>query len=235
MTDTYALFDFAGTLADLVPSTESIYGALIFHETGIKVEDGLLLSRIDSLVSTLPAYSSVLIRSKSQKYQYYNIYNQHILQGLGLIHKISPEAVYAQFSRTKRHWQLKKGVLDIFYELSGLQIKIGILSNFDSHLVSIVADLLGPNHLPDYLHISQSEGHEKPSPEFYRTFFEKYNIDPLKCTYFGDSYLLDFLPATKLGMQAYLLDESNRFPWLSPTIPKITSSLNILKNKINQL
>jgi FMN phosphatase YigB (HAD superfamily) len=80
------------------------------------------------------------------------------------------------------------------------------------------------------LHISQTEGIEKPDPRFYRSFFDRYRIAIEDSFYVGDSYVLDFLPATGIGLKTWLLDEGGLYPYC----PDAIGSLDELLQRIPQ-
>ena len=95
-------------------------------------------------------------------------------------------------------------------------------------LRQIVYERLDLGKVVDYLHVSQHEGFEKPDPRFYLGFFEKHYIPVERSCYLGDSYVLDFLPATKIGLRAWLLDEVGMYGHCPETVRQISDLLCLL-------
>ena len=219
------VFDFAGTLADLQPSSATMLCSYI-HEnydfTLVQEEADKAFSCIDKQLF----YSSVKITDFENKSKFYQQYNDNILKHLALFDLVdnSKNQLFNYFISQKRHWVLKSDVLPTMEELKKRGLQVGIVSNFDSKLFEIVKQL-EIHHLIDYLHISQDEGCEKPQLEFYQSFFKRYALDPKETLYCGDSYILDFLPAKALGVKGVLLDPGRNYPQRVEIIRKISNIL----------
>lgn len=216
----FALFDFADTLAELQPSRQSIVSDYIERISGIKVRTNVI-SRCYKAVDFMMQYSAVHTRSTAQRTAFYLEYNRYLLGLLGVSHLIDPGGLFSVFDQPKKHWQLKCRVRDTLLELRQRGYRIGIISNFDSRLETIIYDHLNLAGTVDYVHTSQNEGVEKPNPKFYLSFFEKYGVAIEHSFYVGDSYVLDFLPATGIGLKTWLLDEADLYPHFPEAINNI--------------
>lgn len=216
----YVLFDFADTIAELVPSREKIINDFIFSNSRIKIDEELI-SKAYLQVSTSMPYSSVITRTNEQRLAYYEEFNRAMFINLGILHKVDPKDLINNFQKTKAHWILKVGVTDLFLKLKNLEYKIGILSNFDTRLSEIINNNLRINNYIDFMHISQSEYLEKPNILFYESFFSKNAIKIEESIYIGDSYFLDYLPANKLNLTCFLLDEKNNYPFVNNRIQSL--------------
>lgn len=215
-----ALFDFADTLAELQPSRQDIVADYIERVSGIRV--GIdAITRSYKAVDLFMQYSSVYTRSKEQRAEFYWEYNRHLLALLGVSHLADPAGLFAAFGERKAHWQLKLGARDTLGELRRRGYRIGIISNFDTRLEQLVYDHLGLASVVDYLHISQSEGLEKPDPRFYLSFFERNGVALKSSFYVGDSYVLDFLPAAGIGLKTWLLDDAGLYPYCPDAITSV--------------
>ena len=64
-------------------------------------------------------------------------------------------------------------------------------------------------------------GLEKPDCSFYESFFEFSNYNKNETIYVGDSYLLDYLPAKRIDLDVYLLDENNLYQHIPERIKSI--------------
>ena len=132
-TASYALFDFADTLAELWPSRQHIVGAHIQQLTELCVP-AEHIARCYKAVDVLMHYSSIHIRTAEQRAAFYLEYNKHLLALLGVQHRVAPESLLEAFARSEKHWILKDGVKETFSELHHRGYKIGIISNFDERL-----------------------------------------------------------------------------------------------------
>jgi len=205
----YVLFDFADTLVELAPRREVIISKYIFENGNARIDPTIIDRTIKELSVVLP-YSSVKINIQEQRKKFYAEFNKAMFIILSVDHLVNSNNLYESFIQNKSHWQLKAGALDTLKTLKRLSYKIGIISNFDSCLNDIVYNHLGLSEFVDYLYVSQTEGFEKPDTNFYLNFFKKYSIPMKNSIYIGDSYHLDFIPANKIGLKTFLIDENNR-------------------------
>lgn len=212
-----ALFDFANTLAELVPGRVDIVRNYIAEVAGILVEAQYIKYAYQALDMYMP-YSSVAICSAEQKQIFYDRYNKRLLDHLALSHIVDSTGMHGAFLAAKPHWHLKSGVIEALTEIRASGWQIGIISNFDGNLENLLSEQLGISHLVDYLHVSQVEGCEKPEPDFYLGFFSRHQIKIDETVYVGDSYILDFLPAKKLGLRVWLIDEDGFFGFMPDSI-----------------
>ncbi|MDD5389276.1 MAG: HAD-IA family hydrolase [Gallionellaceae bacterium] len=224
-----ALFDFADTLAELQPNRQDIVVDYIERVGGIQVDPDTI-TRAYKAVDLLMPYSSVKTTTPEQRVDFYRDYNRQLFALLGVSHRADPSGLITAFCKRKAHWQLKPGARDTLVTLRERGYHIGIISNFDSRLEHLVYDYLGLGDTVDYLHISQTEGVEKPDPRFYLGFFERHGLSIERSVYVGDSYTLDFLPATGIGLRAWLLDEAGLYPHLPEAIRSIGDLSGLVPN-----
>lgn len=213
----FALFDFAGTLAELVPSRVDVVRNYISSSAGICIEEKHVKYAYQTVEMLYP-YSSVSIRSLREKKEFYDVFNRKLLECLGVSHLVDPDGIYDAFVNSKAHWCLKTGVYKTLVELKALGWRIGVISNFDSNLEELVCNELGLVQIVDYFHVSQVEGDEKPNVSFYRSFLDRHGIGVDDAVYIGDSYVLDFLPARELGLRAWLVDEDGFYTHMLESI-----------------
>jgi putative hydrolase of the HAD superfamily len=108
-----------------------------------------------------------------------------------------------------------------------IDIPKAILSNFNSSLKDHVEAVFGKNIFSTIIG-SEKEGVGKPSLKFYERALTILNIDPAKIIYIGDSLKLDIIPASKVGIDSWLIDRDNNFTYFDKRI----NSLQELKNII---
>ena len=152
---------------------------------------------------------------------FYMDFNSHWLYSLGVIpNQEILLSIYNQCSYLP--WQTFS---DTGY-LKEIKHSVSILSNFNNSLDEHIN-----NFFPDTFEsviVSEKEKVRKPQIEFYQLAVERLNVPPSEILYVGDSIKLDIEPAEKMGINAWLIDRTNNFPYFQKRI----KSLNELKNMI---
>jgi putative hydrolase of the HAD superfamily len=100
----------------------------------------------------------------------------------------------------------------VFARLREQGLVLGIASNYDARLRSVVAghDAMAP--LADRQVISAAVGHRKPSRRFFDEVARVAGCEPSEILLVGDDLENDYEGATAAGMQAVLLDPDGRHP-----------------------
>ena len=88
-------------------------------------------------------------------------------------------------------------------------VELGIVSNFDSRLFSVMRGL-GIDKLFDTVTIASLAKAAKPASKIFEIALEKHAVDPGEAMHVGDSVRDDVEGATKAGMTGVLLDRSGR-------------------------
>jgi len=199
------IFDFANTLAELRPFNHELLQQYIYQITGLQIDNKTIQSAYLNLDAILP-YSSVSIRTRSDRIDFFNAYNHNLLVLLGARHLINPKDIYLLFSETKRHWAPKQGIEQYIADLFESGHRLYILSNFDSNLESVVHSHCARVHKCFTSIISSQQCElEKPNPQFYNYFLEKEHLSIRDCIYIGDNYYLDYLPCQQIGLKSYII------------------------------
>ena len=220
------MFDFADTIARLSPSKEELLQKFIKNEIDLDVPIAKI-AEVYQYATNLIFYSSVAIKELDKKQEFYNEFNNSIISLLGLSHLLDSSKLFAHFKEHGQHWILKNEVKDLFIELKDNGYLLSLVSNFDTRLY----DVLDKMHISDYfdsIFVSQEVGLEKPDVGFFKLPLKHHQIESQNSFFIGDSYLLDYLPSSRLGINAILLDE-NRFYGL---VKNRISNLRELKNII---
>ena len=191
---TTVLLDFVNTIGFLDPSREEILEKFC-KVNNLNLPDLQKVRKAFLLTDNCYPYSSVNISRFEQKQEFYSQYNKELFKNLNLTNS---EGFFSYYHLQSKSWKLDDEVPPLFEFLKSSNIKVGVLSNFDKNLESILDELNILDQL-DYLHVSQSVGIEKPDPLFYKSAIKKYNIDTSTALYIGDSYFLDYIPAQVLG------------------------------------
>ena len=106
-------------------------------------------------------------------------------------------------------WKLFPDTVPTLTRLKERQIELGIISNFDSRLFTVLRGL-GIAELFATVTISSLAHAAKPSPKIFQLALEKHALDPEEALYVGDSVHDDVEGATKVGLRAVLLDRQGK-------------------------
>ena len=98
---------------------------------------------------------------------------------------------------------------------------LGLASNYDHRLMSVLRGHPELEPLSDRVLISSQIGVRKPGAEFFRILAEVSKCRPDEIMLVGDDLENDYLGATAAGMHAVLLDPLGRHP----DMPKRVESL----------
>ena len=113
------------------------------------------------------------------------------------------DAVYEEFTRPGI-WQLAPGVTQVLSALTQAGIRLGIVSNFDRRLYSILKTL---DVLDQFEHIiiSSEVGADKPSPRIFEEVLRRFQVGPKEVLHVGDEEQIDGVGARSAGISAFVL------------------------------
>ena len=103
-------------------------------------------------------------------------------------------------------WKLAEGASDTLNTLRERGYELAVLSNNDSRLRTVLADLQIDQAF-DHLFISSEMGCEKPDMEIFRKVEAATDKKPAEILHLGDSHSRDFLGARHAGWSALLYGE----------------------------
>ena len=115
-------------------------------------------------------------------------------------------------------WKLFPEVLPTLKDLRSRGLELGIVSNFDSRLFTVLRGL-GIADLFDTVTISSLAQAAKPSPKIFELALEQHAVEPGEAMHVGDSVRDDVEGATKAGLAAVLLARQGKTA--PPGIPVI--------------
>lgn len=118
------------------------------------------------------------------------------------------ESVYDKF-RDSAGWVLFPETADVLQILKSRGLKLGLVSNFDSRVYSVMRalDIL---HYFDSVTISSEAGFAKPSPKIFEAAVQSLNMRPSEILLVGDNLSDDVEAGERVGLQAVLVDRENR-------------------------
>jgi putative hydrolase of the HAD superfamily len=102
-------------------------------------------------------------------------------------------------------WQLFPETAQTLAALKAHGVELGIISNFDSRLFSVIRGL-GLADMFDTVTISSLAQAAKPAPKIFQLALDKHAVDPEEALHIGDSLRDDVEGARKAGLHSLLLD-----------------------------
>jgi putative hydrolase of the HAD superfamily len=129
------------------------------------------------------------------------------------------EHLYRHFARPDA-WTVPADAAEVFDALADRGLVLGLASNYDERLASVLAGRPELSPLAGRVVVSSRVGVRKPGHGFFRRVADVAGCRPGEVVLVGDDLENDFLGATAAGMAAVLLDPRDRHP---DTSPRITS------------
>lgn len=119
-------------------------------------------------------------------------------------------------------WRLFPETASILARLKSQGFELGIISNFDTRLFSILRGL-GIADAFDTVTISSLAQAAKPAPKIFQLALEKHAVNPHEALHVGDSLRDDAEGAVGAGLRALLLDRRSQSPALPSGVARIAS------------
>lgn len=119
------------------------------------------------------------------------------------------EELFAHFARPDA-WRLAPDVGEVFGALAARGIVIGLGSNYDSRLASVVAGFPELASIRDRAVISSLVGRRKPAAAFFDAVVRAAGCSPADVIFVGDDIDNDYRGAAAAGLGAVLLDPDRR-------------------------
>ena len=159
--------------------------------------------------------------------QYWDTYHGFLLRSLGIDDPELHEALVAA-CRTSGNWNVvRPGTREVLLQLAR-QYRLGVISNSDGGMENLLRSCgLGECFL-GYTD-SGRVGCEKPHPAIFQAALRQLSAHPENSLYVGDVYSVDYVGATRAGMQAMLFDASGTYR--ESGLPRV-ESLEELRDKI---
>jgi putative hydrolase of the HAD superfamily len=116
------------------------------------------------------------------------------------------EALFYEFTRPDA-WHVFPDVIPALMVLKEKNIRLAVLSNFDSRLLAIL-DALNLTQYFEAVHFSTGIGYAKPDVRIFNAALSHHNLDPALVWHVGDSLHDDIAGAHRAGIRAIWLDRS---------------------------
>ena len=117
--------------------------------------------------------------------------------------KFAASELYRRFGLADS-WQVFPEVFDALAYLDDRQYRLGILSNWDERLPSLLHSLGLASHFEEITY-SAAVGVAKPNPLIFRYVLERFRVEPDVAMHIGDSAKEDVEGALAAGVEAVLL------------------------------
>ena len=101
-------------------------------------------------------------------------------------------------------WEIYPDVLPTLEELRAGGLRLGIISNFDRRLYSVL-DHAGLRPCFDLVALSSEIGADKPDPRIFNWALSRFEIEPGEALHAGDHPEQDWLAAASAGLQVFRL------------------------------
>ena len=195
-------FDVGNTL--LFPNREKILRAL--HERQL-FPSAELLSRIER--RTKREFDSLLESNSAVDHGFWRIYYSHLLDELGM----PDESICANLvscTHVSANWgDIRPHTREVLLRLRQ-NYRMGVISNADGKIAYIL-DRCGIADCFESITHSGIVGKEKPHPAIFDAAIRSLGVTPEESLYTGDVYSVDYLGATRFGMQSVLFDVSGAY------------------------
>jgi len=118
------------------------------------------------------------------------------------------QKVFEHFARPQS-WACNPEAEEVLEHLAAHDYRLGIASNYDHRLRSVVAGTPPLRWLQRHV-ISSEVGWRKPAPEFFAALCKALDARPEQVLYVGDDPINDFAGASAAGLKALLFDPGKR-------------------------
>jgi HAD superfamily hydrolase (TIGR01549 family) len=212
MTLTAVFFDAGNTLVSLD------YAAIVdvLAREGFQVTwDEVWRAECRARVRLDPFLAQVEVRESREVF---SRYMRYACEEMGISWGERAERVLGRLSEINRRESLWRGgampgAREVLAELKGKGYRVGVISNSDGRLETLVRDAGLAGSL-DVIIDSRVVGVEKPDPRIFHLALERTGVAPHEAIYVGDFYSLDVVGARRAGLEAILLDPLGAWPQL---------------------
>lgn len=203
-------FDVVGTLLFPDPSAPSIY-------VEVARRGGLDLAMTDARVSFIQAYniqeeidrSAGWVTSEEREQNRWRSIVSATLQGVSDL-EASFQVLYSHFANPAS-WRLADNAGHVIAALIERGIVVGLGSNYDSRLWSVINGFPELVLLREQTVISSLVGFRKPAVEFFQNVVRLAGCQPGEVLFVGDDLANDYSGALAAGLDARLIDEAKRY------------------------
>ncbi len=116
--------------------------------------------------------------------------------------------IYNAFGKGNR-WQPFPDVVPVFKKLVDSGYSLGLISNWDSRLATLIAEI-GLSKYLDFVVSSANVGFLKPQPQIFEIALKRADALATESIHIGDHYYADVMGARSVGITPILLDRNSK-------------------------
>ena len=202
------LFHVNGSVADIYLRHAVRYGYRPKPDSNKLISEAFRRAFQDAPPPVFAATDSAQIKQSERLWWFDVVHN--VFYRVGMFERFDEffEHVFAVFADPVS-WKLFPEVVPTLTELRSRGLELGIVSNFDSRLFTVLRGL-GIADLFHTVTISSLAHAAKPSPKIFELALEQHAVEPAEAMHVGDSLKDDVQGATKAGLAAVLLARHGR-------------------------
>jgi putative hydrolase of the HAD superfamily len=205
-------FDVGNTL--LFPNRKRMLQAL--HERQMFPSDELL-REVER--QTKREFDSLLANNSSVDHGFWHIYYSRLLEKLQLPDEMVRVDLVSR-TRVSANWcEIRPGTRDALRRLSK-RYRLAVISNADGKIADVLARC-GIADCFETITDSGIVGKEKPHPSIFEAAVNSLGVSANQSIYIGDVYSVDYLGATRFGMQSVLFDIAGAYR--EQSLPRVES------------
>jgi HAD superfamily hydrolase (TIGR01509 family) len=213
-------FDVGNTL--LFPDRPHILAPLHQRKLAPSLEQWHAIER-----KTKKEFDNILQHEGKADHSFWYLFYSHLLPELG-IHDHALRDALVKATRVSANWcDIRPGTRETLQRL-GQRYPLAVISNADGKIADVL-DRCGIADCFQQITDSGLVGHEKPHPAIFQAALRGLDASPEQGLYVGDLYSVDYLGATRAGMQAILFDVSGSYR--ESGLPRV-ESLQELETKL---
>jgi putative hydrolase of the HAD superfamily len=195
-------FDVGNTL--LFPDRSHILAPLHQRKLTPSLEQWHAIER-----KTKKDFDEILQHDGRSDHSFWYLFYSHLLEEFG-VHDDALRDALVDATRISANWRdIRPGTRETLLRL-GRRYPLAVISNADGK----IGDVLTRCGIADcFTAITDSGlvGYEKPHPAIFESALRGMDVAPEDSVYVGDMYSVDYLGATRAGMQAILFDVSGAY------------------------
>jgi HAD superfamily hydrolase (TIGR01509 family) len=135
---------------------------------------------------------------------FWRVFHSHLLESLGISDNALLDSLVAAMAKSD-HWnQIRPGTRDVLQGI-GANFSMAVISNSDGG-VARVLHRCGIGDCFRKVIDSGAVGYEKPHPAIFKMALDAVGAQAEESVYVGDVYCVDYVGATRAGMQSILFD-----------------------------
>jgi len=151
---------------------------------------------------------------------FWRIFYSHLLEAVGLSDNDAICGTLVSCTRVSANWcEIRPHTKEVLTRLAG-EYRLGVISNADGKIAEVL-NRCGIAGCFESITDSGIVGKEKPHAAIFEAAVNSLGVAPEDSLYIGDVYSVDYLGATRFGMQAVLFDVAGAYK--DKNLPRVES------------